>query len=204
MPELTTSEQMEDLAVNGYGIGWLAKHKMFWAFQFDEADDQRINWLDSSEWNCRPDVCADDLFSNAVLRTHAHMLARVESSTFLGKACSTEYKELIEKRAKSPQPDDLDFTERMKIKAEIEPGSPEEKILNATIEAMEATGKVITAKDREQITCSFMMGYTSGFTIAATKAMVEFRPDKEMSVEKTVKDLIQDATEVAFKNMLDR
>ncbi len=190
MNYLTLNEQLEDLAINGYGIGWLAKHKMFWAFQFDKEDDRKINWLDGSEWNCRADVCADDSFSNAVLRTHANMLAKVESSTFLGKSCSAEYKKLMEERAKSPQPDDLNFAERMKTKAKIEPGSPEDRILAAIIEGLEASGKIMTPAKKENTTSCFMMGYTAGSTFA------------KIPNEETVADLIQSVNRVVFGSML--
>ncbi len=190
MPSLTLNEQLEDLAINGYGIGWLAEHKMFWAFQFEEEDDQKINWLDGSEWNFRSDVCADDSFSRAVSRTHSNMLAKVESSTFLGKACSTEYKKLMEERAKSPRPDDLDFAERMKIEAEIETGSPEDRILTAIMEGMEAGGKIMTPEKKERAKCCFMLGYTAGHSFA------------KIPNEETVTGLIQDVNRVTFGNML--
>ena len=190
MEYLTLNEQLEDLAINGYGVGWLAKHKMFWAYQFDHFDDQRINWLDSSEWHCHADVCADDSFSNAVLRTHANMLAKVESSTFLGKACSAEYKKLMEERAKSPQQDDSDFAEIMKNEAKIEPGSPEDRILAAIIEGIEASGKIMTPAKKENMTSCFMMGYTAGSTFA------------KIPNEETVADLIQSVNRVIFGSML--
>ncbi len=83
-------------------------------------------------------------------------------------------------------------------KAEVEPGSPEDRILTAVIEGMEASGEVITPKVRNCIICSFMMGYTAGSSIAATRAKVAFKFCGEEAVEETIKEIIQDVNKVIF------
>ena len=62
----------------------------------------------------------------------------------------------------------------MKTKAEIEPGSPEDRILKAVLESTEASGQVITPEIRERITTSFMIGYTAGFSISGAQSIGAF------------------------------
>lgn len=74
MPELTTSEQMDELIRNGVGIGWLSEPKMFWAFQFDPIDDRKINWFKGEQWKLPSDICAGNTFPDAVSRTHKNVI----------------------------------------------------------------------------------------------------------------------------------
>ena len=200
MPDLTTTEQLNDLTLNGYGIGLLQEHNMYWGFRLDQQDDRKINWLDSSDWNCQEDVCAGEIFSGAVSRTHQQMLKEVESSMFLGNPCSALYREMMEERAKRPK--------EANDKAEVKPGSPEDRILMAVIEGMEASGEVITPEIRNDITCWFMMGYIAGFSVAGTTAIFEFLGEEKaeklnvLTVENTIKNLIQHVNEVVLTDML--
>lgn len=73
---LTTSEQMEALIRNGYGIGWIEKHKMFWAIVFDKTDDRKYGWLKESDWKLPTDICAGDTLSDAVSRTYKNLIER--------------------------------------------------------------------------------------------------------------------------------
>lgn len=78
---------------------------------------------------------------------------------------------------------------------EVEPGSPEDRILTAVIEGMEASGEIITPKVRNRMTCSFMMGYTAGFSVASIRNV--------STVEETIKQLIQDVNKVVFTDMIE-
>lgn len=87
---------------------------------------------------------------------------------------------------------------------EVEPGSPEDRILQATIESMEACGKIITPEKRESITCSFMMGYTAGFSVSGAKGLEIFLGEEKvkeqgmLTVEEMIQSLISSANKVTL------
>lgn len=85
---------------------------------------------------------------------------------------------------------------------EVKPGSPEDRILMAVIEAIEASGEVITPRIREHITCFFMMGYIAGSSIFGAEALMTFlgpeevKKQKMFTVEETIEDLIKSVNRV--------
>lgn len=93
------------------------------------------------------------------------------------------------------------------MKIEVEPGSPEDRILMAVIEAIEAGGEVITPRIREHITCSFMMGYTAGFSISGAEALISFLGSEEvkkreiLTLEETIENLIESVNRLLLERL---
>lgn len=76
----------------------------------------------------------------------------------------------------------------------IEPGSPEDRILTATIEGVEASGIVLTSKEKKFITAFFMMGYTAGLAVETAK-------NGGIDIEIVVQRIIAGVNVIAFERM---
>ncbi len=75
---------------------------------------------------------------------------------------------------------------------------PEERVLNALIEGIEATGEIITPKERRRMQCLFNMGYCAGHAVS----LCAFSDELKETLEETIEDFITNVNQVTFAKIM--